>query len=129
MKKLRFLGLVLAVLMLLSALPFEAYAESSETQRIPGIILKQGDVNGDQRINIKDVTFIQKFLAKVIELTDRELIRANVDKSGRLDVKDATHLQKWLAKLEEKLFEPRLNQGDMPATDDEPARLPFIVAD
>lgn len=127
MKKLRILGLVLAVFMLLSAVPFQVCAD--ETQRIPGIILKQGDVNGDQSINIKDVTFIQKFLAKVIVLTDRELIRANVDTSGKLDVKDATHLQKWLAKLEEKLFEPRLNQGNMPATDDEPVKLPFIVAD
>lgn len=129
MKKRRFGVLVIVLIMLLSTVSFTAFADDGETERMPANFFEQGDVNGDEKVNIKDVTLIQKFIANICELSDEEIVRANVDGRGKLDIKDATHLQRWLAKLEDTLFAPHMHQSQNTATDDEPVRLPFIVAD
>ncbi|MBR3988551.1 MAG: dockerin type I repeat-containing protein, partial [Clostridia bacterium] len=59
-----------------------------------------GDVNGDGKVNIKDATQIQKFAAKIVELTDAEFIRADVNADTKVNIKDATAIQKFVAKLE-----------------------------
>ena len=59
-----------------------------------------GDVNGDGKVNIKDATLIQKFAAKLMELTDAEKIRADVNADTKVNVKDATAIQKYVAKME-----------------------------
>ncbi|MBR3988371.1 MAG: metallophosphoesterase [Clostridia bacterium] len=59
-----------------------------------------GDVNGDGKVNIKDATQIQKFAAKLIELTDAEFMRADVNADTKVNIKDATAIQKYAAKLE-----------------------------
>ena len=43
---------------------------------------------------------IQKFAAKVIDLTDAEKIRADVNADTKVNVKDATAIQKFVAKIE-----------------------------
>ena len=59
-----------------------------------------GDVDGNGKVNIKDATMIQKFAAKVIDLTDAEKIRADVNADTKVNVKDATAIQKFVAKIE-----------------------------
>lgn len=65
---------------------------------------KQGDVNLDTKVNIKDATLIQKHLAKIKELDASQLLLADVDGKEGVSIKDATHLQKWIAGLVDQLF-------------------------
>ncbi len=59
-----------------------------------------GDANLDTKLNVKDATYIQKYLAK-IELRSEHwepILDANHD--GRITISDVTTLQKHLAKIE-----------------------------
>ena len=56
-----------------------------------------GDTTADGKVNIRDATYIQKYLANLVEFssTDREV--ADVDSDAKITIKDATSLQKKLA--------------------------------
>ncbi|MDP4119732.1 MAG: type I pullulanase [Bacillota bacterium] len=63
---------------------------------------KLGDVNNDGNVDLKDVTMLQKYLAKmttnpVLTATDLHFGDVNADKAN--DLKDVTNIQKWLAKM------------------------------
>lgn len=58
-----------------------------------------GDVNMDSKVNIKDVTMIQKYTAKLLELDDNKLILADFNADGIVNIKDATAIQKKIAGL------------------------------
>ena len=58
-----------------------------------------GDVNGDEKVNVKDATTIQKHLAKIIELSDIELIYADTTHDNKVSISDATKIQKYIAKI------------------------------
>lgn len=58
-----------------------------------------GDVNGDEKISLKDVLTIQKYAAYMVEFTDVEEFVADVDKSGDVTLQDALLIQKWIIKL------------------------------
>lgn len=58
-----------------------------------------GDVNLDGRVNIKDATTLQKHLAKLLTLNDRNLIVSDTNCDGRVTIKDATTIQKKIANL------------------------------
>ena len=58
-----------------------------------------GDVNNDGKVNVKDVTLIQKHTAKSKKLTKEQLKKADVNNDGKVNVKDATALQKKIAKM------------------------------
>ena len=77
--------------------PSSGATEPSEPDVDKGIL---GDVNDDGKVNIKDATMIQKFAAKIIELTDDEKLRADVNADNKNNVKDATAIQKFVAKIE-----------------------------
>lgn len=62
------------------------------------VINIRGDVNGDTKVNIKDVTLIQKHVAKTKKLTAKQLKKGDINKDGRVNIKDATALQKEIAK-------------------------------
>lgn len=62
------------------------------------IINIRGDVNGDTKVNIKDVTLIQKHVAKTKKLTDKQLSKSDINNDGKVNIKDATALQKEIAK-------------------------------
>lgn len=59
-----------------------------------------GDVNLDGKVNIKDVTAIQKHIAFVKALSDEGYKLADFKVDGKVNIKDATAIQKFLAKLE-----------------------------
>jgi len=56
-----------------------------------------GDVNLDNKLNIKDATAIQKHLATVITLDSKALSVADFNEDGKLNIKDVTSIQKRLA--------------------------------
>lgn len=58
-----------------------------------------GDVNLDGEVDILDVTFLQKHIAKIQLLGDEALKKADTDYNENVDIKDASHIQKILAKL------------------------------
>lgn len=61
------------------------------------IILGDSDLSG--KVNIKDATLIQKFLANISELDKKAQIAADADLSGKINIKDATAVQKFLANI------------------------------
>lgn len=77
-------------------LPDDMVESTSPTisDKLPAIF---GDVNGDGKINIADVTLIQKFVAGMGFNIDE--IYADVTGDGKITVADATYIQKFLAGL------------------------------
>lgn len=59
-----------------------------------------GDTNGDDKIDINDVTVIQRCMAEYIELTAELEAVADVNGDDKVDINDATHLQKYLAEFQ-----------------------------
>jgi len=62
-----------------------------------------GDVNGDGRVDIRDVTAMQRHLAELELLDEQALAVADVNGDGRFDIDDATYLQMYLAEFIEVL--------------------------
>lgn len=60
-------------------------------------VIQCGDANLDGKVNIRDATFIQKYSASLIQMSDLELLRAEVNFDGKINVRDATYIQKLLA--------------------------------
>lgn len=56
-----------------------------------------GDVDKNGVIDINDVTYIQKYLAK--QYAEIDMALADVDANGAIDIEDATILQKYIAGL------------------------------
>ena len=73
--------------------------DSTETDTKPVDQIKIGDVNNDGNVSIKDVTVIQKHLAKFITLSDENLSVADTTKDGKVTISDATLIQKKIAGL------------------------------
>ncbi len=55
-----------------------------------------GDVNGDGKVSIDDVTDIQKYIANTMDFTEDQMVLADVDKDGKVAIDDATLIQKHL---------------------------------
>jgi len=123
------LSLILALIMILSAasiamftvsaedvVVYETYNEAStdeatvdepklqltplESAADGTVIGLMGDVNDDKKINIKDSSEIQKYLAKYICLNEKFKALSDVDNNQKINIKDATTLQKHIAKLD-----------------------------
>ena len=58
-----------------------------------------GDVNGDGKINVRDVTAIQRHLARYNILTDKNFGAADVNFDAAVKIDDATLLQSYLAEF------------------------------
>ena len=59
-----------------------------------------GDADGNGKVDVRDVTQLQKSLAGLTELDDIGELAADVDGNGKVDVRDATAIQKWIADIE-----------------------------
>lgn len=57
-----------------------------------------GDANCDGKVNINDVTVIQRYVAN-IEVTDFSFEQGDVDADGKITIKDATLIQKYTANV------------------------------
>lgn len=84
--------------------------DAKETRDYPGcvsFIIKavtkktviKGDVNGNDRLDIFDVTLLQRYLVRKISFDDSRLDAADANGDGRIDILDATYIQRKLAKL------------------------------
>lgn len=70
----------------------------SDSDNIDGLVIGYiGDVNKDDKINVKDATYLQKSLAKIVYLTESAKLLADADNNGKLNVRDATTIQKHIA--------------------------------
>ena len=77
--------------------PSTAAPESSEPTTQPVAPAKLGDVDGNDEVNIKDATAIQKHVVNIITLSDLSLSVADTNKDTRITVSDATTIQKFIA--------------------------------
>lgn len=74
--------------------------EVTETQTVTStepVKYISGDVNLDFKVNIKDATLIQKYVAKLKPLDSLQLTIADVDLNEKVNIKDATCIQKKIA--------------------------------
>ena len=65
---------------------------------LDGIML--GDANGDDSVNVNDVTAIQRHVAELEELEGIYLHAADINCDGETDIDDATELQLYLAEYD-----------------------------
>ena len=98
-----------------------------------------GDVNLNGAINVLDATAVQKYIVKLITLSDKALIAAaRCDADGEDDivnVKDATYIQMYVAKLDGHgnvgtYYEPEVTPTTAPVTEpatEEPTVAPTTV--
>ena len=56
-----------------------------------------GDVNGDGKIDIDDVTETQKYVANMLSFTEEQQKVADVTNDGKINIDDVTTLQKYIA--------------------------------
>lgn len=61
-----------------------------------------GDVNNDGIISVDDITEVQKYLAKISEFSQEELIIADYNGDGKVNILDVTDIQKMLAFIDYK---------------------------
>jgi len=59
-----------------------------------------GDADMSGKVNIKDATMIQKFVASLLTLQKAEHLAADSNRDGGVNVKDATAIQKFIASIE-----------------------------
>ena len=69
--------------------------EASGDESTPDEQVLLGDADGDTKVNVKDATAIQKFVAGM-EITI-DTAAADADQNTTVNVKDATAIQKWVA--------------------------------
>lgn len=60
----------------------------------------KGDADGDGRVTVKDVTCIQKVIAKLPVGSSYSKSAADVDGNGEVNVSDAAYIQRWLVNIE-----------------------------
>lgn len=58
-----------------------------------------GDVNGDGKVTIDDVTVVQKNVAELLALDANQLEAADVDHDGEITILDVTLMQKYIANM------------------------------
>ena len=67
------------------------------TDYVPESIRLYGDVNGDGKITIDDVTALQRIFAEFETVTDERLAQLDFNYDGITNINDATMLQRYLA--------------------------------
>ena len=77
-RSIKFLSVLLAFALLLSVLGLTVSAKAQDGETTDNGIL-YGDVNADGKISVADVLTVQKHLASVITLTERQAAAADVD--------------------------------------------------
>lgn len=83
-------------LVLLSCSISSAFAVNSSSS------YKQGDVNQDGYITVSDVTYIQKVLAQLVEISGEALECADVNGDRYLSVADGVCIQKYITRVIDK---------------------------
>lgn len=74
-------------------------APTAPSESVPEEKYLYGDADTDGKINIKDVTAIQKYAAKLTKLDAKSFVQADVTGDTKVNIKDATAIQKYCAKI------------------------------
>lgn len=97
MKKI--ITIAITVMLLLTLISVDAYAESEVTVSTQNTIL-YGDADGDGTVTIIDVTLIQRHLADLyLPISEEDMKAAIVSGDDELSIIDATLIQRWLADM------------------------------
>lgn len=64
----------------------------------PGTTYYYGDVNFDKKVNIQDVTLIQKYSSRAITLNETQMKAANVNGDNSVNIQDVTLVQKFASR-------------------------------
>jgi len=97
----RILCVLMVMLIALSTLVFSASAaEFRDYYEEPQLLW--GDADLDGKVNVKDATTLQKYIAKLIELPENSIYYGDVNGSGDITISDATTIQKYVANLIDK---------------------------
>lgn len=59
-----------------------------------------GDTDLSGKVNVKDATLIQKFVANLSDLSKKSQLAADADMNTKINIKDATTVQKFLANFD-----------------------------
>lgn len=78
--------------------PFVTETTEPITETAPTIT---GDVTRDGGLDVRDSTAIKRSIAKIITLSDEQMVIADVNKDGGVDVRDATLIQRAIARITE----------------------------
>ncbi len=77
-------------------LDLNGYTLSRTTRGIDNRLI---DVDGDGFVTIKDATFVQSYIGKLISESELNMSTANVDDDNLVTIKDATKIQMIVGKL------------------------------
>ena len=103
-----------------------AYAEDDDLELLPSDGYKQGDVNMDSKIDIKDVILVLKHTVGVISLTDEQCLLADIDSDSEVNIKDAIYIQRTIVNMTTPV--KPTNPPNEYVEDDKPIELPFVPA-
>ncbi len=93
LKNRKFIRIVSALCAAIIAITLPCAVPASAANRL------KGDVNNDGKINVKDATEIQRYVAKVKTLDDESKIAADVNFDGIIDVSDAADIQSYIVNI------------------------------
>lgn len=88
----RLISVTLSICILLCMCPFAVMADDSFVKLL-------GDANLDSKVNIKDATFIQKYVAHLEEFNEDNSLCADCNIDASVNIKDATLIQKFVANI------------------------------
>lgn len=89
----KFTALFLSLMIILCMCPVFTFALSEN-------ILILGDANRDAKVNVKDATLVQKFLAHLTDFTEENSLCADCNLDEKINIKDATWIQKYAANID-----------------------------
>ena len=99
----RWVALVLAALLVVSIIPAAAASgdEQPQPEEAPAITAATliGDVTLDGKVDVMDVTAMQKNLARDKSLSGYELLVSDTQRDGRFTISDATEIQRYIAEM------------------------------
>ncbi len=74
---------------------------TTEFEQLPDpVVYLVGDADLSGKVNVKDATHIQKFIASLTNFSQKEYLAADADRNLSVNVKDATAIQKFIAGIE-----------------------------
>lgn len=99
----RCVALLLAALLVVSIIPAAAASgdEQTQTEETPAVTAATlvGDVNLDGKVDVMDVTAMQKALARDKSLSEDELRVYDTQGDGSFTISDATEIQRYIAEM------------------------------
>lgn len=74
----------------------DKFDKNDSTKQALGYI---GDADGDKKITVMDVTAIQRYISKSINLNPAKTLLSNVNRDDKIDITDATEIQRYISQI------------------------------